>query len=545
MRVVVSLTTIPTRENSVLKTIESIRTGTYTPDAIYVHLPDWYPRFKCGPDPNFKSKLENAGAIVNSCKDYGSLTKFIPIIELEKDSSTIIIVVDDDATYSPHLVDALVHGVNEFKCPVGFSGIYYPENALKITGSVQFLLHRGHGCNVQMLECAFGVAFPRFCLDDYPVPEPLSETSDIELYITDDYILSTFFVLKHLLCYQHIGRNGDDWSSIWKQNSDSQTYSLSRDGNMKKYLRVKLLRTFDQYIKTEYVDNITQKPPGSVFTMFKALCRVDDKKYSAERVNYGNVNCLVLNETEFKGKQVDAEDPRLVNVNGTVYVIFVVRSWLPGQVRGIAISKFDDFKPVILNIEGQPPSFMEKNWAPFVKDNLLYFVYNYDPLIVISYDFNEQGTCKVVHCDAQLPFRTEVTFLRGGSNLLPYKEDYYLGFCHSRLQDGVYWHFTHAVILDTKNWKVVYVSKPILYRPSSNLPRISNVLFSYPERNCIQDPVSFLTDGTVTVNFDDTTSLLYKVHVPEPIFTQYGKGDIQRFVLQCTRELVSLLKINS
>jgi hypothetical protein len=52
VRVVVSLTTIPTREESVIKTIESIQKGTYRVNDIYVNLPVWYPRFKCGPDPN-------------------------------------------------------------------------------------------------------------------------------------------------------------------------------------------------------------------------------------------------------------------------------------------------------------------------------------------------------------------------------------------------------------------------------------------------------------------------------------------------------------
>ena len=54
MRVVVTLTTIPTREESLIKTIKSIQDGTVKPDAIYVNLPEWYPRFKCAPDPNLE-----------------------------------------------------------------------------------------------------------------------------------------------------------------------------------------------------------------------------------------------------------------------------------------------------------------------------------------------------------------------------------------------------------------------------------------------------------------------------------------------------------
>ena len=74
MRVIVTLTTIPTREKSVIQTIHSLQSGTLIPDAIYVNLPEWYQRWSCAPDPNLEQKLENLGVIVNNCKDYGSLT---------------------------------------------------------------------------------------------------------------------------------------------------------------------------------------------------------------------------------------------------------------------------------------------------------------------------------------------------------------------------------------------------------------------------------------------------------------------------------------
>lgn len=283
----------------------------------------------------------------------------------------------------------------------------------------------------------------------------------------------------------------------------------------------------------EFVKNITQNVPGSQFTMFKAMCiGSDGRTRTAERVNFGSTNCLILDETRLVGQDVDAEDPRLIEVNGIVYVICIVRSWLPGQIRGIAISRVDEFRPTILTIEGQVPQRIEKNWAPFTKDGRLYFVYNYDPLVILSYDFNPTGVCTIVHADTPLPFRTETTFFRGGSNLLPYKGDVYLGFGHSRLlhTNGLFFHYTHAVFLDTHTWKVVYVSDPLTY----SFPGLPRLLY-FPGRNCIQDPVSYLTDGTLTVNFDDTTSLLYRISVPEPVYTTYPIGSIQRMVLNMTR----------
>jgi len=52
MRVVVTLTSIPSREENVVKTVESIQNGTVKPDCIYVNLARYYPKFKRGPSEN-------------------------------------------------------------------------------------------------------------------------------------------------------------------------------------------------------------------------------------------------------------------------------------------------------------------------------------------------------------------------------------------------------------------------------------------------------------------------------------------------------------
>ena len=244
MRVVVTLTTIPTREESLIKTIKSIQEGTVKPDAIYVNLPEWYPRFKCAPDPNLESKLKSLGVIVNKCKDYGSLTKLVPILDVETDPETLIIVLDDDMTYQPRVIDGLVQGYMEFKTPVGYSGIAYPETVVRVAGRLGFMLMLGHGQRTEILECAFGVAFPRKALEGFPVPAPMTEESDPCMYLTDDYMFAKFFdskkIVKRIVCFPWAGRKGDDWSSIWIQNSDSQTHSLSKDGNLEKYMEAGL-----------------------------------------------------------------------------------------------------------------------------------------------------------------------------------------------------------------------------------------------------------------------------------------------------------------
>jgi hypothetical protein len=235
MRVVVSLTTIPTREKSVIQTIHSLQTGTFKPDAIYVNLPEWYPRFKRTPDLNLEAELKTLGVIANKCKDYGVLTKLIPTLELETDPETLIVIVDDDANYQPRFLEGLVKGHIEFKCPVGYSGIAYPESVLRVYGTLRYHVFFGHGTPTEMLECSFGFAIPRGVMEGFPKLEPMSEDSDKCVYLSDDYLYSRFIDFKRtpkkVICYPWAGRVGDDWSTIWIQNSDSQAHSLSRDEN--------------------------------------------------------------------------------------------------------------------------------------------------------------------------------------------------------------------------------------------------------------------------------------------------------------------------
>jgi hypothetical protein len=235
MRVVVTLTTIPTREDSVIKTIESIQRGTVQPDVIYVNLPEWYPRFKRGPDPNLKTKLRDLGVTVNECKDYGVLTKLLPTLDIETDPETLIVIVDDDMNYQHRFLEGLVKGYNEFKCPVGYSGIAYPESVLKAYGHLRYHVFFGHGTRTEMLECSFGFAIPRGVMDGFPKFEPMSDTTEKYVYLSDDYLYTKFMdfkgVPKKVVCYPWAGRVGDDWSTIWIQNSGSQEHALSRDEN--------------------------------------------------------------------------------------------------------------------------------------------------------------------------------------------------------------------------------------------------------------------------------------------------------------------------
>ena len=269
--------------------------------------------------------------------------------------------------------------------------------------------------------------------------------------------------------------------------------------------------------------------------MFKSQCFLNGLNYSCERIQKNGINglyfkredCETYRESAF---DIEGEDPRIFVLNEEVYVIFICLSPYENQHRCIGITKFNEWKPVFLQIENMNKNQIEKNWAPFVKDNKLYFVYNYDPLIVLYYDLNPEGKCQVIfkQDNCSLPINTSNTYLRGGSNLIHYKDGYYIGGCHSRIYTDCFKHYTHIVLLDTQNWKVVYVSKPVMYlceikehlnswhlSPGSTkqIDVLHNIIIDKTP-NIIQDPISLYENAGkyfITINVRDCITLLYEI----------------------------------
>jgi hypothetical protein len=296
------------------------------------------------------------------------------------------------------------------------------------------------------------------------------------------------------------------------------------------------LNNYTQDIYTKYIDNITGKHNVD-YCMFNAECYFNNVKYNCERINKNNKDYLYFSKSDKiniieKSFDIEGEDPRIFIFNNNVYVIFITFSPYPGQSRCIGITLFDEWKPIFLQIENMKHNPIEKNWAPFVCNNKLYFVYNYDPLIIIHYDLNNKGICNIVYKQEGviLPINTSNTFLRGGSNLIQYKDHYYIGGCHSRIYDGCYQHYSHIILLDTLKWKIVYLSKAVMYNYTlNNKLNAWNITYSHMIKemgrkynilndkspHIIQDPISLYVNGGkyyITINVRDAVTLKYEIH---------------------------------
>lgn len=118
-KIVIGLSTIPSRCDKLEPTLISLATQTYKVDAIYITIPKTSTRENCDYPIKDLAKiikriLPGIGRILVLEEDYGPLTKLMGPLMQESDASTVIITVDDDQKYDAKMVETLVKGSKEF-----------------------------------------------------------------------------------------------------------------------------------------------------------------------------------------------------------------------------------------------------------------------------------------------------------------------------------------------------------------------------------------------------------------------------------------------
>jgi hypothetical protein len=255
VRIVTTMTVIPTREDSIIETIKSIQVGTVKPDAMYVNIPNQYVRFKQPLKPDLKLKLRELGvSVIGLEHDRACLNKILPILNHETDPETLVVTLDDDMTYTRRFIEGLYEGWKQFGDVVGYSGMYYPEKVLQHTGQLRYGIVWGHGNQADILENGFGTMFQLKHLKGFPDLPPLTEKIDPVMYISDDYIMGRFFdsvkVVKRVVCFPWIGRVGDDWSSMCTENENAKIYALAASRNsLADYIRAGQLFQMTGYMR--------------------------------------------------------------------------------------------------------------------------------------------------------------------------------------------------------------------------------------------------------------------------------------------------------
>ena len=110
MRVVASVTTLPSRMPDLPRLLESIRHQTFPLDAIYLNIPAFSIRERCAYDLSLLAPEALLGVTVLSNQpDDGPITKLLPTLDAEpRSEDTFIVLVDDDISYHPRCVENMM-----------------------------------------------------------------------------------------------------------------------------------------------------------------------------------------------------------------------------------------------------------------------------------------------------------------------------------------------------------------------------------------------------------------------------------------------------
>jgi len=131
IRLVASLTTLPHRLLNIHHTLDSLVSQHVKPDVIYLNIPITYTRFNISADKSLISRLINQFnnkygvrfVVTRLKKDWGPLSKLLPVLYKEQDPATLLITVDDDMVFKPTLFGILLQRhLNSPKMAFGASG---------------------------------------------------------------------------------------------------------------------------------------------------------------------------------------------------------------------------------------------------------------------------------------------------------------------------------------------------------------------------------------------------------------------------------------
>lgn len=178
-RIVVSLTTSPTRIDKIKPVLDCVMNQTVKPDKIYLNLPHVFKRdnsvYSNIPDFITNNKLIE----ITRCEDMGPATKILGSINKEN-SDTLFLSIDDDIYYPPELIQTYLHYNKLYpECVLTGTTFMYLENNPKY-----FPLF-----NCELLEGFSGVLYSAGMLQDLDMNfDKMSK----ECRLGDDFLLSNF-----------------------------------------------------------------------------------------------------------------------------------------------------------------------------------------------------------------------------------------------------------------------------------------------------------------------------------------------------------------
>jgi hypothetical protein len=161
-RLVVSLTTIPSRLSNICPCLNAILQQSCPPDLIRIHIPDFSTREKkpyCIPE----YLIRHPAIRINRWPmDEGPILKLTGALKTESDPKTLIVTVDDDTIYPKNFLKTLLLGHSLYPdAAIGFRGWLLPRSGMFLDRHVLYANTIGPATRVDVLSGVNGVLYPR------------------------------------------------------------------------------------------------------------------------------------------------------------------------------------------------------------------------------------------------------------------------------------------------------------------------------------------------------------------------------------------------
>lgn len=209
VRMVVSLTTVPGREDLIVDTCRSIANQTIKPDAIYLTIPKVPRRFdkKYG---EFPDEIKSICTIIEPETDYGPITKIYGGLMMESDPDTIVVSCDDDIIYPPKTLEILLEKSKIYSdSAICGSGMFVGRGiwlSARYSNLDKYLFLSGFtppksGRKVDLIYGSSGVLYKRsfFPPIDKCIDELFSVAlGDLDILCNDDLLVSAYLAKKNI-----------------------------------------------------------------------------------------------------------------------------------------------------------------------------------------------------------------------------------------------------------------------------------------------------------------------------------------------------------
>jgi hypothetical protein len=223
-KLVVSITTIPSRLQFINEIIENMYTQTFRPDYMYVNIPYVGKRSGKPYDNELVEQIDTKNGWVKIVRgeDLGPATKLLGSLFLEKDPNTMIITVDDDQIYDNDIIQLLVNmGEKHSNAAIGTAALdgnfEWGENCKRKTTYEK-------SPQIEYLEGFGGILYRRKFFD-FDILNYYKKDISKECFLSDDLVLSNYLKNKGIERIRICARNSrkdnkkiDLHDALYKEN---------------------------------------------------------------------------------------------------------------------------------------------------------------------------------------------------------------------------------------------------------------------------------------------------------------------------------------